>query len=261
MPTKSLSHRIALHALSLIGFLISSSLFFSVLANSSEQDRVLRFNVSPNGYPPYLIVEDNKSAGIIWDVVSVIADRIGYTVVPEQIPRKRVDAMLLEGRIDATSRAIEWTDNPDRFLFTDAIVPLEEVLFIPASSQLGYQKPEDLFSRTVVTHLGYSYPALETHFESGNIKRFDVSRDRDMFRFVVHGQHFDAAIADRLVGQWILKNEGLQGEFRISKESISNYPFRLMLRKDWTDFADRFNAELAVIQENGELEAILSEYR
>jgi len=224
-------------------------------------DKVFRFNVSPNGYPPYLIVDDDEPAGIMWDVVSLIAERIGYTVVPEKIPRKRVDAMLLENYIDGTSRAIEWTENPEQFLFTDPIVAVEEVLFIPTGSTLVYQTPEDLFSRTVVTHLGYSYPKLEAHFEAEEIKRFDVSRDRDMFTFVLHGQHFDAAIADRLVGQWILMNEGLQGDFRISDESISNYPFRLMLRKDWADFANQFNTELAAIRANGELEAILSRYR
>lgn len=223
--------------------------------------RTLHFNVSPNGYPPYLLVDGQETSGIMWDAVTLIAERIGYKVVPEQIPRKRVDEMLLEGYIDATSRAIEWTDNPDQFLFTDPVVEVEEVVFIPTDSDLTYQTTEDLFSRTVVTHLGYFYPSLESHFQSGAIKRFDVSRDRDMFTFLLHGKRFDAAIADRLVGQWILRNEGWREDFRISKESLSNYGFRLMLRKDWAEFARLFNAELANIRANGELEAILSHYR
>jgi len=82
-----------------------------------------------------------------------------------------------------------------------------------------------------------------------------------MFTFALHGKHFDAAVADRLVGQWILLNEGWQKYFRISAESISNYGFRLMLRKDWGEFAKRFNVELANIRANGELEKILSRYR
>ncbi|MCG2582479.1 MAG: transporter substrate-binding domain-containing protein [Marinobacter sp.] len=223
--------------------------------------RTLHFNVSPNGYPPYLIVDGQEPSGIMWDVVTVIAERLGYKVIPEQIPRKRVDTMLLKGYIDATSRAIEWTDNPEKFLFTDAIVEVEEVVFIPTDSDLTYQTTEDLLSRTVVTHLGYFYPALESHFQSGAIKRFDVSRDQDMFTFLLHGKRFDAAIADRLVGQWILRNEGWRKYFRISKESLSNYGFRLMLRKDWAEFARLFNAELSNIRANGELEAILSQYR
>jgi polar amino acid transport system substrate-binding protein len=232
----------------------------SAVANE-QSTKTLRFNVSPNGYPPYLIVKNNQPAGIMWDVVTLIAERIGYDVVAEQVPRKRVDTMLQEGYIDSTPRAIEWTDNPEQFLFTDPVVAVEEVLFIPAGSDLHYGKPEDLFNRTIVTHLGYSYPKLEPHLENEKIKRFDVARDRDMFTFLLHGKHFDAAVADRLVGQWILLNDGLQGQFRISEETISNYPFRLMLRRDWTDFAKQFNEELASVRDSGELDTILARYR
>ncbi|MEQ9547380.1 MAG: transporter substrate-binding domain-containing protein [Marinobacter sp.] len=264
MPNRTSSHP-ALFPAFLLLLLISTFVLtnWAYAANSAPTSnaKTLHFNISPNGYPPYLIVEGQQPSGIMWDVVTLIAERIGYEVVPEQIPRKRVDEMLQTGYIDATSRATEWTDNPEDFLFTDPIVDVEEVLFIPAKSDLTYQTPEDLLSRTVVTHLGYSYPLLESYFQSGAINRFDVSRDRDMFTFLLHGNHFDAAIADRLVGQWILRNEGWRKDFRISKESLSNYGFRLMLRKDQTEFARLFNAELANIRANGELEAILSHYR
>jgi polar amino acid transport system substrate-binding protein len=63
------------------------------------------------------------------------------------------------------------------------------------------------------------------------------------------------------VGQWILRNEGLTEHFRSSVEGISQFGFRIMLRKDWKKFAEAFNQELANIQENGELDAILSNYR
>lgn len=97
--------------------------------------------------------------------------------------------------------------NPNLFLFTDSVVPIEEVFFVPKASKLEYRSPQDLYSKTVVTHLGYHYPELQVHFDTGKIQRFDVSRDQDMFTFVLHGDRFDAAVADRLVGQWILKNK------------------------------------------------------
>ncbi|MBL3824326.1 MULTISPECIES: substrate-binding periplasmic protein [unclassified Marinobacter] len=227
----------------------------------SQEEQVFRFNVSPNGYPPYLIVHQNQPSGIMWDVVSVVARRLGYTVIAEQIPRKRVDQMLLEGYIDGTPRAREWADDPEQFLFTDPVVDIEEVFFVPAQSGFSYESPDDLVSKTIVTHLGYRYPLLEPYFEEGRIRRFDVSRDKDMFTFVLHGDRFDAAVADRLVGKWILRNEGLRQHFDITRESISNYGFRLMLRKDWHSFANRFNEELAKMKENGELDAILANYR
>jgi polar amino acid transport system substrate-binding protein len=233
-----------------------------VSQNASGQDqKVFRFNISPNGYPPYLIVNQSAPSGIMWDVVSIISQRLGYSVVPERIPRKRVDQMLIEGYIHGTPRAREWTDNPEQFVFTDPVVKIEEVFFSPKNSDFKYETLEDLYSKTIVTHLGYLYPELEPYFSERKIRRFDVSRDRDMFTFVLHGDRFDAAVADRLVGRWILRNEGLREEFRISSKGISEYGFRLMLRPDWQSFANQFNTELARMKENGELDAILANYR
>lgn len=152
-------------------------------------------------------------------------------------------------------------EQPEQFLFTDPVVDIEEVFFVPGTSVFRYSGPDDLLSKTIVTHLGYRYPPLEPYFKDGRIRRFDVSRDRDMFTFVLHGERFDAAVADRLVGKWILRNEGLQKQFTITDEGISNYGFRLMLRKDWQAFANDFNAELAKMKANGELDAILANYR
>lgn len=255
------SCRILLLLSSLLLILTPLSLPASDSQETPAEKPVFRFNISPNGYPPYLIVDQSSPSGIMWDVVSVVTQRMGYTVLAEQIPRKRVDDMLLQGYIDGTPRAQEWADDPDQFLFTDPVVDIEEVFFVPAGSTFAYESPDDLISKTVVTHLGYKYPQLEPFFSEGKIRRFDVSRDRDMFTFVLHGDRFHAAVADRLVGKWILRNAGLRESFDISSENISNYGFRLMLRKDWHSFARQFNEELAAMKANGELDAILSNYR
>ena len=252
----SLKWSARLLALSIIAFTTAG------MAYGSDDNRTpFHFNISPNGYPPYLIVEGATPSGIMWEVINRIVPRLGYEVVPHKIPRKRVDQMLTDEYLDGTPRAIEWTEAPENYLFTDAVVNVEEVFFFPKSSGLDFEHPTDLFGKTVVAHLGYLYPALEPYFADGKIKRFDVSRDRDMFRFVLLGEQFDVALADKLVGHWILRNEGLSNQFRTSTKSISQYGFRLMLRKDWADFAEDFNRELAVIRKNGELDAILANYR
>jgi len=244
-----------------VRLLFLSAIFLSTSAAAASDQKTFRFNISPNGYPPYMIVDQDEPSGIMWDVVSLISERLGYQIVAEKIPRKRVDQMLLDGYIDGTSRAIAWTHEPEKFLFTEPVVEIQEVFFTPKHTGQTYHSPEELFSKTVVTHLGYLYPELQPHFESGDIKRFDVSRDRDMFRFLLHGDRFDAAVVDLLVGKWILKNEGLRDQFTVSSGGISSYGFRLMLRKDSQPFVKAFNAELARIRENGELEAILANYR
>lgn len=258
---KYLKHRSLSALLPPFMWLLWLAYALSVNTAAANDERVFRFNISPSGYPPYLIVNQETPSGIMWDVVALITERLGYQLVAEKVPRKRVDQMLLEGYIDGTPRAREWTHKPEKFLFTDPIVEVREVFFTPAISGKTYQSPDDLLSKTLVTHLGYVYPKLQSHFESGAIQRFDVSRDRDMFNFLLHGEHFDAAVADLLVGKWIQRKEGLRGQFNVSDKGISSYGFRIMLHKDNQAFARRFNAELAHIRENGELNAILANYR
>ncbi|MDI9246916.1 transporter substrate-binding domain-containing protein [Marinobacter sp. CHS3-4] len=238
-----------------------------VLANtgltsvSDAEQKVFRFNVGPNGYPPYLITGNDEPGGIMWSVVDEIGRRLGYLVEAHQFPHKRVEQMLVEGKLDGTARAKEWTERPQDFVFTDPIVKSEEVIFFPSDSPHKFEVIEDLFSLTIVTHLGYRYPNLEPHFASGEIKRFDVTSDRNVLNYTMKGQELDAAVSDRLVGQWILRQEGIQNKFRASSASISEVGYRIMLRPGMETFAEAFNRELANMRSNGELDDILSRYR
>lgn len=233
----------------------------SVSANDATA-RVLKLNISSDGYPPYLIIDrDGNPGGIAYDVISRIADRLGYTVEPLRVPRKRVDDLLLEGHIDATPRAREWTENPDQYLFTDPIIDVQEVFFTPAEKRLDFDSPETLPRMKVVTPLGYYYPKLQGLFESGHLERFEVSNDRDMFTYLLHGDSFDAAIADLTVGRWIIRENDWRGKFRHTDNTIGRYGYRVMLRKDWQEFAESFNEELAGLRANGELDVILDQYR
>lgn len=233
----------------------------SAADGADAESRVFRFNVSPSGYPPYLINHESRTTGIMWDVVKTIAERIGYRVEAVKVPRKRVDQLLLEGLFDGTPRAREWTDNPEEFIFTDPVVDIEEVIFFPKSSSEEFRVVEDLFSLTLVTQLGYNFPKLEPHFESGQIKRFNVPRDQDIFVYVLSDDDLDAAVADRLVGKWLLMEQDSQDEFRVSSSTLSQSGFRLMLRPDWQGFARAFNEKLASMRANGEIDAILAKYR
>lgn len=230
--------------------------------NVDGQAPVLRLNVSTGGYPPYLIVSPERDyGGIVYDVVTRIAKRMGYRVEPLEVPRKRVDNLLLEGHVDATPRAREWTEHPERFLFTDTIVPVREVFFTTRDSDFRFRGLDRLSGVTLATPLGYQYPQLKPLFEKDIMERYEVSEDRDIFTFLLHGQGIDAGVADLLVGQWIIRQNGWQGEFRHSDQAISEFGYRLMLRPDWSSFAEAFNQQLAEMKASGELEAILNQYR
>ncbi|WP_148862494.1 substrate-binding periplasmic protein [Marinobacter fonticola] len=244
---------------SVAGLLLLLGLASSLLASEAP---VFRLNVSPEGYPPYTIVDGEETSGIIWDVAKRITERLGYRLEAYKIPRKRVDDMLLDDFIDATARAREWTDRPERFVFTDPIVRVREVFFALGEEKFVYDRPEDIAGRTVVTHLGYKYPYLREMFESKRAHRFDVPKDKDLFSYLLHGDdNFDLAISDMLVGQWLIRQNGWRGQFSVSDNALTDLGLRLMLRPDMDAFADKFNAELTAMKSNGDLDRIMDAYR
>lgn len=248
-------------------FVLSLALSIPGLATATQASQgpesgVLRMNVGPNGYPPYIIIgEDEEYSGIVWDVVTRIAGKLDYVVQPHRIPRKRVDQMILEGYIDGTPRAREWTQDPDRFVFTQPITYIREVFFTTRDTDTIYEKPSDVEGHTVVTHLGYRYPELEPLFKAGKAERFDVTKDRDMFRFLLDADHFQVAVADEAVGRWIIRKNDWHDRIKVSNGAISNFGYRLMLHRDWAEFADRFDRELVRMKDDGELADILNRYR
>lgn len=244
---------------SAIGLLLLSGVASPVLAAEAP---VLRLNVSPQGYPPYTIVDGDESSGIVWDVAVRITERLGYRLEAHNVPRKRVDDMLLGDYIDATARAREWTDRPERFVFTDPVVRVREVFFTPGDKKFVYDGPEAIDGMTVLTHLGYKYPYLREMFDSKRANRFDVPQDKDIFNYLLHGEdNFDVAIADMLVGQWIIRKSGWRGQFSVSNEALTDFGLRLMLRPEMGEFAQKFNDELAKMKSSGELDNIMDNYR
>ncbi|MGP4845928.1 substrate-binding periplasmic protein [Marinobacter sp. 1Y8] len=246
----------------LTGLFLTLAVCPVAVASADQPARVLKLNVSPNGYPPYTIVgKDDRVSGIVWDVTVAICKRLDYRIEALKVPRKRVDRMLANGMIDATPRTKEWTADPDNFVFTAPIVQVSEVFFSRTARPFEYHNPADLESMTVLTHLGYQYPKIRDVFTSGKAKRFDVPKDQDIFRYLMHGDDFNVAVADRLVGQWMIRKNGWQGAFYISETPLTDVSLRLMLRPDMADFANRYNDELSKMKVSGELESILATYR
>jgi polar amino acid transport system substrate-binding protein len=235
------------------------------LASSAEavtNDKIIRFNVSPKGYAPFTIVhEDGSHSGIVWDLLTLVAERHGYEVVGVEIPRKRVDDFILEGRIDATARAIEWTDRPERFTFTQPLLYVQEVFFKRSGSAFEFNDLSDLVGKTIVTNLGYNYPQLAPLFASGKAERFDVQHESEMLKYLLAGKRFDLAVAVLQVGLWHIRQQGWQGLLDYAPQPLSKQGFRLVFRKDHQAFVELFNRELKKIEASGEMERILDRYR
>ena len=222
---------------------------------------IIVFNTTPKGYPPYMIKEaGKKESGIMVEVLQIIATKHGYILETKGVPTKRVEKLLKIGDLDATARAKEWVNNPENYEFTDVIVRARDVLFSLKKTRITFRSIEDLFDKDIGTHLGYKYPMLKTYFKDNRIRRNDTANGTAMLNMVLK-ERTDAAVMNELVAKWIIRQNKWQGKFVVSKKEVGGFDYRIMFNKKWRSFVQKFNQELTLMKQNGELERIISKYK
>lgn len=236
-------------------------LLMAVLACSVDAQQVIRLNIAPGGFSPYTIVTSGKEAsGIVPEVLRAVASKTGYVVKTLEIPHNRVERMILGDELDATPRAIEWTANPERFIFTDPLLDVRDVVFSLRRTPVIYTRPADLENKRIGARLGYNYPVLENVFSAGRATRVDVNSERAEL-VMLDLNRLDAAILNEMVALWILRQEGWQDRYVYSRQAVESAPYRLMFNRKWADFVVQFNRELAAMKMDGRLARIQLKYQ
>ena len=248
----------------LVGLAVSLLAAILWIDTVDAADRYLRLGVPPHGWPPYIIVDQDQTTGIAIEVITRIGAQYGYAVVIDHYPEKRAHLMVVQGAIDAWFDAKEWCLDPQRFLWTDALIESEDRLICRKNRPVTFQRIEDLFGKTIGTHLGYFYPRLDPYFENERIVRADTQSEAAMLKMLALGRT-DAAVVNQLVALWIIKTEpDLQvSDFRFCERVVDRAGYRIMFTRqhDWRPFIHDFNSELKAMKQDGRLNRIIGAYR
>ncbi|MDZ7936822.1 MAG: transporter substrate-binding domain-containing protein [Rhodoferax sp.] len=221
----------------------------------------IRLNVAPGGFPPFTIITPGQEAsGIVIDILRLVATKAGHEIQFMEIPRNRVERMVLQDELDATPRAIEWTQNPTQFVFTEPMLSVRDVIFSNKSTPLIYLQPQDLENKRIGTRLGYTYPTLDSVFSSRKVSRTDVTNERTVL-LMLDAQRVDAVVLNEMTALWIIKNEGWQDKFVYSRQEVQSYAYRLMFNKKWAHFVQMFDNELFAMKKDGRLARIIQKYQ
>lgn len=233
-------------------------ILFVPLAYCHGETAVLRFNVTPQGFPPYVM--SNPPAGIMFDVLSHIARKRGYKIVAQRIPENRVTVLLDHNKLDAHASALEWISSPEKYAFTDPVLKVRDVVFTRKNTPLNYQSVKDLLGHRVGVRTGYSYQSLTEYFNSGKIERADSSNELYLLQMLSRGR-LDIAVITEHVALWLIKKNDIKTEFIIANNAVDTTDYRLVFSKKWINFIKEFNKELVLMKNSGHFEKILSQYR
>ncbi len=242
-----------------------SPIIESLPANAQNSKKDITIFIPDTNWPPYLINDPQfPGQGVLIDVLKAVAEPMGYTVEIRVLPNKRGWLLLDKGRVDAHPKAMEWVQNPEKYLWTDPFMMNEDVLLYRAQSKLKYTTPEKLYGKTVTAIEEFTYPALEEHFSPKKINRVNVSSPFAMLE-LLDRERVDAALVNKSGAQWIFKNRpDLKPErFRMDDTPFDSagYRYAFTRAKDWQPFIDRFNTTIKAMKKDGRLKAILDQYR
>jgi polar amino acid transport system substrate-binding protein len=235
-----------------------------VAAQEPGNKSMIMFIAHADVAPYYLEASKDGSNGILMDVLRAVTGPLGCTVTTIRLPDKRGWDMLEHGGVDVYASAKEWTEAPDRFLWTDPFMPNDDVLVYRAGAPQIYSGPESLHGKTVACIKGFVYPALEGGFASHLITRIDAPSPEAMLELVLLGRA-DAALVNRTEIRWIFRTKKYleSHRFRVDTQPVDRAFFRFLFPRGrgWEPMVEQFNRRLRAMRQDGTLKTILGRYR
>jgi len=239
------------------------------------------FKAATAPWPPYAYYnKEQQLIGISVDVSKELAQRSGHDFSLSLHHAKRLNKLQNEHEID-----INIADSPNwqepnyeaNFVFSLPYLQVTEGLYINNFStdyETNYGKHclvgQKYMGKTMVFNQikdhwniglvrGYYYADLESAFQSGQLKKREVSSDSKLLPLLLQG-HLDAVIMDTKLFQYQVKSLALNmAQFKLAC-TLSEVPLAYKLNKQQQFYLDDINQALTNMLEEGLIEEIIKTY-
>jgi len=258
-------YRISIISLLICLTISAGQLIAPATSHADVSDKTLVMFIPNTDWPPYLINDPQyPGGGVLLEVMRAVTEPLGYNVIPKKLPNKRGWLLLESGEVNVHAKAKEWVTEPENYLWTEPFMQNEDVLLYLYGSNIEYTQPELLYGKTLVCIQDFIYPAFEKHFGPDKITRVDVASPFAMLELLGRGR-VDAAIVNKSETLWLFRNRpDLKPQrFRMDNNPCGSAGYRYVFTKDsrWLPFIEQFNKRLKEMKNNGQLKAILDQYR
>jgi polar amino acid transport system substrate-binding protein len=241
--------------------LISVFIVGCLSLHAPAEAQALRVAVSTSWNLPYAKFENERlTGGIVFDLAQSVAKATAMPVEFVPLPRKRLDGAALAGDFDLRCYFNpQWTEIPDRFVWSPKLFELSDVIFGTESTP----EPKDLASLTngtlISTVLGYGYPTLEPLFLSGKLKREDaVGQENVLLKMTALRTQY--GVSDALALHWYVR---MTPKHRLStwRLDISRQDFQCAIPRSSKVPPTVIFKALDEIKRSGKIDEILKSYR
>jgi ABC-type amino acid transport substrate-binding protein len=211
--------------------------------------------------PPYMY-QDEQTKNVVGLVPEILQDffqqqNIQVNYVADN--RTRAEHRLYQGDVDAILLAKEWTQHPDKLLFSEPLLEHQDYLLarqpLPAQGQLT----DWITGKAICTRQYYVYDAFTAFFQSNQTARVDSSSELTQLKMLLNGR-CDYAIMNEHVANWLLHHHFPNNKLYRSVTGFSPVGLTVAFHPRWKPQLAAFNRYLQQQHEQGTIAQWLKFY-
>ncbi|MGX9864353.1 substrate-binding periplasmic protein [Pseudomonas moraviensis] len=228
--------------------------------NAMAAQAPLRFAVPDSWAMPMVQLESGRpTQGILHDILLSLATQVGAPAQFIVLPRARVQSAMEHGDIDVRCYAAQsWLPNQSGDYIWSVPLWFQRDLLVSREDQSAQINPADLPRQAIGTVLGYSYPTLQSLFDTDRLQREDARNQEQVLEKLLAGR-YRYAVSNHWTLDWInqrlLPEQQLQGVAVLQEQHIGCY-----VRNDPKVPVQRILRTLLRMKMSGEIDEIIRLY-
>lgn len=229
---------------------------------SFAQDKVI-FALFTRGWAPFEFVADGNPYGAAVELHKALMPD-GVEAVVDMMPAPRSVLRIPGNPIYTRIECRKWVDDPSKYLWSDTVLTVNNVLYSPASKPVSYAGEESLYGLTIGCIKNYFYPEVQSLFDSGKATRYDVNGDILLLRMLKEGR-VDAAVFDDVTAAWLIHQASdlTLEDYHVAEKSLGRADLQFVFNKntEWQKRLPELNRKIQAKREDGTIDEIMSRYR
>lgn len=211
--------------------------------------------------PPYMYQDENtqKVVGLVPEILQDFFQQQKIRVQYVVDNRTRAEHQLYQGEVDAILLAKEWTQQPDKLLFSEPLLEHKDYLFARQPMAEQAQLSDLIKGKAVCTRQYYIYEALEPFFNNNETARVDSSSELTQLKMLLNGR-CDYAFINEHVANWLLHHHFPDESLYRSAQGFNPVALTVAFHPRWKPQLAAFNRYLHEQQQQGTITQWLKFY-
>jgi len=232
----------------------------STLLQATETITVYTYHLMP----PFVISPQDKT-GLYYDFCQLLNERNHrYQFEVQYIPRKRLNIRLnndqLQGMVIGVNPLWFKDKQEQKYLWTTAILQDRDEVVSNINNPIEYTQPTSLENLRLGGILGFYYHGIDELVKQKRVLRSDTTSGVNNLKKLLH-QRIDITIISQYTLAYMVKKQGWEGQFHVSKSPHDQFARRLLIPKYQSALYTFLDQHLAAVINSAEWQQLSRHYR